>query len=781
MRRPLCLTGLAFVVVLLLGIYMMPEGAQTYDGLDREHLMLIGVVEWKEHKISKGEEVLVVSLGQVVVLNPILINSLENLPETIRETTAKQMMKYCEKNKARLCLPDAGGIEGVLCYPAKEPAMGSVVLMEGKFYAFSHATNPGEFDGADYYRIMQQQGRLMQADCLAQSRDYSIFRERLYACREYLSRLLHACYPEEEASVMGAMLLGEKGTLDTNIKSLYQSNGIIHILAISGLHLSILGMGVYKLLNRLRAPKMVNIILSIALMYCYGMMTGMGVSIVRALVMFGLKLAAPLVGRTYDMLTAMTVAALLILVQQPLYLTHSGFLFSFGAICGIGFLPEISGHLPSSNKCLKALSAGAWVSLATLPVHLCFYYEFPPFSVLLNLVVIPCMGVLLLSGVCVMAAAVFFLPLGRFAALPGIWILAFYERCCEFCMKLPGRRWITGRPEGWRTAAFLGILLFTVFLAKKMKRRHFTAALILAAAVLTLRLPGGLTITVLDVGQGDGICLEVGGRHFLIDGGSSDTKDVDVFRIVPFLKYRGISRLDAVFVTHPDSDHENGIRGMLENYEENGIKIGMLVMPDVAAESKNENYRTLVALAEEEGVPVRLIHAGERMESGRLSLTCLHPAAGYENEDTNAYSTVLCLKYGKFSALFTGDLEGEGEALVTELLCSEQVKTDVEAEKKINGQTDEGDEAANGLTGNITLLKVAHHGSKNSTSEAFLSAVSPGIAVISAGRDNSYGHPHRETLERLEGQGCRIFQTPEAGAVTIRVKGERVRVEKYIK
>lgn len=753
MRRPLCLTGLAFAVVLLLGIYLMPKGAETYDELHREQVTLLGVVEWKEQKNTKNEEVLVVSLGQVIVLNPILTDSLENLPETIRETTARQMIKYCKENRARLCLPGTEGIEGVLCYSEEEPAMGSVVLMEGKFYVFSHGTNPGQFDGADYYRILGQQGRLMQAECLSESRDHSAFRERLYACRKYLSLLLHACYPEKEASVMGAMLLGERGTLDEEVKNLYQYNGIIHILAVSGLHLSVLGMGLYKLLDRLRVSKLVNIILTIIWMYCYGVMTGMGVSILRAFVMFGIKLCAPLVGRTYDMLTAMTVAALLILVRQPLYITHSGFLFSFGAICGIGLMPEASVHLSSKNKFLKALLAGGWVSLATLPVHLCFYYEFPPWSVLLNLIVIPCMGALLASGVAVMAAAAFLLPLGRLAAFPGIWILAFYERCCGFCMKLPGRRLITGRPTGLQTAAFLVILVLAALFAKRMKRGQFAAAVLLAVAVLTLRLPQGLTITFLDVGQGDCICLEEGRRRFLIDGGSSDTDDVDVYRIVPFLKYRGISRLDAVFVTHPDSDHENGIRGMLENYEENGIEIGMLVLPDVARESKNEAYLTLAELAESRGVPVHLIHAGERVESGALSFLCLHPSAGYANEDTNAYSTVLYLRCGRFSALFTGDLEGEGEELVTE---------------RIKGFAQHAD-----------LLKVAHHGSGNSTFEEFLRAVNPRIAVISAGRDNVYGHPHRETLERLVRQGCSIWQTPESGAVTVRVRGGRMMIEGY--
>ena len=761
MRRPLCLMGLAFAAALLLGIYLMPKGAEACDGLDGERILLLGVVEWKEHKISKGEEALVVSLGQVIVLNPILADSLEYLPEKIRGATVKQLKKYCEENKARLCLPGAEGIEGVLCYPEEEPAMGSVVLMEGKFYAFSHATNPGEFDAADYYRISGQQGRLMQADCLSRSRDHSRFRETLYICREYLSMIIHACYPEKEASVMGAMLLGEKGLLDGEVKSLYRHNGIIHILAISGLHLSILGMGLYKLLARLRIPKMIDIILSVTLMYCYGTMTGMGVSVVRALVMFGLNLCASLAGRTYDLLSAVTAAALLILVRQPLYLTHSGFLFSFGAVCGIGFLPEVSGQFPSRNAFLKALSAGAWVSLVTLPVHLCFYYEFPLYSVLLNLLVIPCMGLLLVSGVCVMAVSAVFLPLGRFAALPGIFILAFYEKCCEFCMGLPGQRLVTGRPENWQVVIFLGLLAAAVFFAGKERRGHFWCALFAAVILLTCRMPQDFEITVLDIGQGDCIYLADGqGGHYLIDGGSSDRKEMETYQMIPFLKYRGVSRLDGVFISHSDEDHISGILGLLKDYGETGIEIGCVFLPDLAEESRDEHYLELAALARDRGVPVVFLHDGERLKRGEFMLTCLHPEKSYVNSDANAGSMVLYLTYGSFSALFTGDLEGQGEEQVTERL----------ARMRETG----------GLPERITLLKAAHHGSKNSTKEAFLELVNPRLTLISAGQDNSYGHPHKETLARLEAQGSAVLQTPVSGAVTVKVRGEKVKTTLYL-
>lgn len=771
MRRPLCLLGLAFVAALFLASLLNPRNRKTFDELDKERVAILGIVEGKDHKLSQDRKVSVISLGQVIVLKSdqvknlmqILNYSEKNQPQSVGENTAKQIRNDCEKNRESLCIPGSEDIEGVLCYlDGEEPEIGSFALMEGKFYAFSHAANPGEFDAADYYSTMGQQGRLMQASLLGSDGVRDAFREGLYQCKSYLSLLLRACCPEREATVLGAMLLGEKGLLDEEIKGLYQQNGIVHILAISGLHLSLLGMGVYRFLQWIRMPKAVNIILTVALMYCYGVMTGMGVSVVRALVMFAMKLAAGLFRRSYDLFTAMMTAALLILGGQPLYLFHSGFLFSFGAICGIGFLPAVSTHFPERPKCFKALAAGVWISLSTLPVYLCFYYEFPPYSVLLNLLVIPCMGIVLGSGILTLASGALFLPLGRMAVRPGIAILSLYEKCCEFCVRLPGKRWITGRPADFQVILFLTILAALVFFAKKLKRRQFFAGIAVAMTVLFLRLPAGFEITFLDVGQGDCIYLsEPGGRRILIDGGSSDKSSVEEYQILPFLKYRGVSFLDAVFISHPDSDHENGVRGMLENYEENGIRIGMLVLPDVAEESKNKNYLTLAALAESKGVAVRCIAYGDRVSLGKVMLTCLHPQKGYDNQDTNAYSTVLYLTYGDFSALFTGDLEGDGETLVTDRLSLSE---------RVLSQTKDG----------ITLLKVAHHGSKNSTAEEFLALIKPKIAMISAGRNNSYGHPHRETLERLQKQGCRIYQTPESGALTLRVRRGRVRVEAYL-
>ena len=516
-------------------------------------------------------------------------------------------------------------------------------------------------------------------------------------------------------------------------------------------------MGLYKLLHKCYVPKVVNVSISIAFMCGYGMMTGMGVSLRRALIMFAIHLGSFLCGRTYDMLTAMTVAAVTILLTQPWYLTHSGFLFSFCAICGIGILlPAMEQNLLWDSKWINAVVSGIGISISTLPVYLWFYYEMPPYSVLLNLLVIPGMTVIMVSGVGTLAIAALFLPLGRITAIPGTLLLALYEKCCELCKSLPNHSWISGCPQKWQIICFVLILTVVIMANKYLTKIQFWQGILVALMVLTLRFYDGLEITMVDVGQGDCIYVTDGRTHILIDGGSSDKQAVASYQMLPFLKYRGVAKLDAVFVSHPDSDHENGILEMLDNYEDNGITVDMLLLPDIEESCRNEDYRKLRQLAEEAGIAVQTMKQGDCFGRTKgLFLTCLHPPEQYLNQDTNACSTVLYLQYGNFTALFTGDLEGDGESLLLEELRRRQIQE-------------------------INLLKVAHHGSKNSSSQEFLNLLQPQIALLSAGRDNSYGHPHNETLKRLENCGASCFCTRDYGAITVKVSHRgKIQVEGY--
>ncbi len=758
MRRPVCLIGLAFIVLIRLYLYLHPLPAAELEDANKCGVILTGQVDKKEYRISNNQEILVFYLKEVQVVQP------QTIPSEIKN---------------------------VICYAVdgQEPKMGSYVRVQGKLYAFDGATNPGEFDARRYYQILDIQARIQNTVIVEETASYDRFREGLYRLRTYLSALLDVCFEEKDASIMKAVLLGEKGGLDEETKELYQLSGIIHILSISGLHISIIGMGLFKILHKVRCNKVINVILSIALMYCYGIMTGMSISAYRAIMMFGIHIAAGLFGRTYDMLTAMTIAAISVLLRQPLYLYHSGFLFSFGAILAIGlFIPVVEenfsgqsrtkadlrfcdhksapgGRKPADcvqgiiSRTRRLISPSLAVSIVTLPVYLCFYYEYPLYSLFLNVLLLPGMGLILSDGIFSLLTAMYYLPLGSYAAMPAHFLLAFYEFCCSIVLRLPKSRNILGRPENWQIAVYILILCIAVRYSHKWSRLMFWQWILLALLCITMRYRSGLQITFLDVGQGDCIYLagEKGDRY-LIDGGSSSKSDVGTYQILPFLKEEGADTLDAVFVTHMDIDHYNGLQMLVEEMVQNGVVIENLILPAIGAESRGEAYAELEALALRQGISVHYIHRGETLCRGNIKFTCLHPEKGAEQESNEA-SVVLYLEYGAFSALFTGDLEGSGEEAVRQQLKSLM--------------TEES---------GITVLKVAHHGSRNSTKEAFLETASPKLAIISAGKNNRYGHPHEELLDRLERTGCHIYQTKVGGAVTIRVtqSGRRVRVKTFL-
>lgn len=217
------------------------------------------------------------------------------------------------------------------------------------------------------------------------------------------------------------------------------------------------------------------------------------------------------------------------------------------------------------------------------------------------------------------------------------------------------------------------------------------------------------------------------------------------YRIIPFLKYRGRNVLDYVFITHMDEDHVNGIEELL-GQEIGGIDIGHLVLPDL--ETRDERFGKIEKMAQRRGIPLIYLRRGMVIQAGDLSVKCLYPEKGNAGEEKNESSVVLRLEYQKFSALLTGDLEGRGEETVM----------------KTGGDS-------------VTLLKVAHHGSSNSSGEEFLRTFRPGISVISCGRGNTYGHPHAEVLERLA--GSMILRTDQDGAVTVSTDGENYFVEKF--
>ena len=243
--------------------------------------------------------------------------------------------------------------------------------------------------------------------------------------------------------------------------------------------------------------------------------------------------------------------------------------------------------------------------------------------------------------------------------------------------------------------------------------------------------------------------LETREQVILVDGGSTQIKKLGEQRLEPLLKSRGIRNIDMVFVSHGDQDHISGITWLLE--EDTGIEIGRLFLPFPG--KGEEVYERLESAAEKRGVKTDYICAGDFVQSGKLSLSCLYPYRDTLSSDRNDHSEVLLAEYGDFSMLLMGDLGAEGEAEIAE-------------QWNKNRQ--------------VQILKAGHHGSSTSSSEQFLDTVHPRIAVLSYGKDNSYGHPHPEVIERFDERGIARWATEEQGMITIRTDGEEMEIQGFI-
>ena len=659
---------------------------------------------------------------------------------------------------------------GLLIYVDKGdevPQLGDVICGTGQMEKPESASNPGQFDAAAYYHARGIDYILWPEQISIVSESFS-YQTLLQQFRERWNGIYRQYLPEKDAGVLGAVLLGDKTLLDEEIQDLYQKVGIVHILAISGLHISMIGMGIFELLRRLGAGFRLSSCTAAFLVLSYGVMTGYGPSTERAVIMFLVKMGAVYLGRSYDMLSAVSLSALIIFIRQPLMMTQAGVQFSFAAVLSIGvlwpavrrvFIGEKSFNRTEKGekkgdyglRLAEYMGTSAAVTIGTLPLTACYYGEIPLVSFFLNLAVLPMMELLVPVGLIMGMAGFIFPSASAFLGGSIHFMLAFNNRLCELASQIPMAVWRTGVPP--LALVVLYYMIFIIFIALELFMggrtpgyRKKLRLLLLSCCLILIPFRRMLPMTAfLDVGQGDCIFVRTdSGTTWLVDGGSSDVMDVGQYRIIPFLNYYGEAGVDYACVTHGDEDHLSGIREMLsENL------IGHLVLTRVSA--SDPTCMELAAMASENGADIIYIEAGDCWISGGWEFECIYPDS-QENlsDDKNDSSMVLTLQVGDRNFLLTGDISEKAEAA----LDGEKLKhTDV--------------------------LKVAHHGSGSSSSAEFLEKTGAKLAIISCGENNRYGHPAKETIERLEEAGMDIRITMEEGAVLMVYRYGKFEIRSY--
>ena len=665
-------------------------------------------------------------------------------------------------------------INNVRVFLKKEEELkpGMQIFVKGILKEVEGPTNPGGFDSSQYYACRHIYYFMKKAVLLKKTSTYSGYHQAMLMVKEKCRQILENT-AGKDAPVFEAIVLGEKTGLDPEIRMRYQLAGIVHILAISGLHISILGMGLYKLIKRVGFGIWPAGIFSLAVMLQYGMMTGGSVSTLRAVTMFLIAMGARITGRIYDMPSAVSVTAMMILAESPAYLLDSGFLLSFGCVLGICVASErICALAGAKRKGTKVFCESVALWLVTLPVMLKFFGEASLAGLVLNLAVLPSVVVVLTGGVAAMILGFVSIPTGRVVIFPARVLLFLYERLCELAGRSRWCTWIGGEPEIWQITIYYAILVAVLLIGQYIKesdqtkisrKQHIlriSGIVLLILSILTLGKQSfrysfknqTLQITCLDVGQGDGILIRTpDNKHYLIDGGSSSQSELGRYCLLPALKSMGISCLDGIFISHTDKDHLSGVQELLE-YMEKGlttIRAAYLVLPGWT--EPPEAWTDLASAAQKAGIKTVTGNAGNIIRSGAAAFEILWPESTARGKDVNEEAMVMELTYGDFRMLFTGDIGAD-------------------TEKKL---------LSAGCLNDIDCLKVGHHGSGYSSSEEFLKKVKPELSIISCSSTNTYGHPSPETVKRLKDCGSQIEYTMKNGAIILETNGKNLRIRRF--
>ena len=662
---------------------------------------------------------------------------------------------------------------------------GRKISCTGSFEAFDGELNPGQFDAASYYKNEGYTG-ILNAENIRIVKEEESFSPDIYLHRLNLaiSDKYKKILGDKNAGSLSAMVLGDKRGLDEEIKELYQENSISHLLSISGLHISLLGGAVFLFLRRLKVSFRFPLIASSIILIIYGAFTGFSVSTSRAVIMMSVLFISFVIGKSYDLPSGLALAALILIVINHRAIYQSGFLLSFFAVIGIFYImPELlyifkvdiyhkKGIIKGLHLFLASIISSISILLATLPIVLNNFYEVSLTGIILNIIVIPLMSLVVITGLLGGFVALVSELLGSFILGITHYILNLYTLLCRLGDRLTCLRLIIGKPDKWQIVLYY-LILVIVFYLLALKRREnkleslknnlsedyntskriaITGLMTFTSFLIIAYKPREFSINMLDIGQGDCFVVNDGNNDIYIsDCGSTTVQNVGKTRLLPFLKSKGWGKVDTIFISHMDKDHVNGVNDLLKCAE---ITIGRII---ISASYKSDKLNCaeleeLKELAKMRDIKLFYMKKGDEIVGKDISFRCIYPTGEEDIEDQNEASIVMRMDYKGLSMLFTGDIAGS-------------------TEEKIIDSSDED-------ILDCDILKVCHHGSKNSSTDDFLKKVNPKLYLISCGLMNRYGHPHRDALSRMTEEGGRILRTDHMGGTQIKLADGKLIITK---
>ncbi len=644
--------------------------------------------------------------------------------------------------------------------------IGDTLTGKGIFHVIGKKRNPGDFNFKSFYQRKNIYGRIyldnIQPPEIQPGRSISAW-QIIEACRSYIRVVFYEKIGGRAASLLQALILGDKTEIDPEVTTAFADIGVIHVLAVSGLHVGYVLIILMSISRILRIPWGWDRLAIILGLVIFVILTGAKPSVSRAALMTGLYILAPVVNRTVSISNIIGLAAFFILIIKPLSIHDLGFLLSFTAVISIVYFYQLFEKLlpvklrisQIKNNFVKYTWALFLVSLAaqigTLPLTIYYFHRLPVIALAANVIIVPVIGLLVALGF----ALLFFswIPWIGWALGNCLWLIA------EFIIGLTGL--FAKIPYGAIDVSFPGLPAVLIFLAVILiaelaaRTNQWPKIVIVGLLIVNIVIwkwaveKYNLDILYLNVGQGDAIIIQFpGGETMLIDGSYRyHERDMGKMVILPATRYLGIKRFDYLVMTHPHNDHIGGLISVIESFEVSEIW-------DIKSSYNSRAYNTIHDLISTRDIVCKYPANGDIFridDQTAIQIFCPPRRQKLIGNNINNNSIVFRLIYGDMKFLFTGDLEYEGEQRLMEM--------------------NSGFRSA--------VLKVAHHGSITSTSPAFLDAVSPDYAVISVGAGNKFGHPSPQTLQRLEQVTEKTWRTDLDQAVWLRSDGRKIAVVEW--
>ena len=734
-KHPVLVILALYCILLNLLLVQKPEWGDAFFGWQKREALLLEAIDDSDEYI-----------GKIVSLSPGRYGMTAVVKASLLSLTTVRLMVYLPKDTPLL--------------------VGDTVCLKGKASLPSIATNPGQFDQKSYARVhkIDMYLRPTEAECLERQSNRSVF-YWLWCSRDAVNAKIRTIYKSPYSGVIAAMLTGDRSILEEEEEELFSQAGISHIIAISGLHLSVL-ISVLERKNKKGMTSRRKRRIIEGVIWLYALWTGGSVATLRSALMVSIRYEAPFVSRKPDPINTMASAVLLQLLFQPILWKSAAFWLSYGTLIGLKIGTVFFLRIRRSMKQLilpmpvyKKLSPYFGILLVTYPLMRWFFDHASVFSFLINLWVIPCMQLLIPFAILSVGLSFIGPAWGAgFASLCQL-LLKSFEWGSRIIVnmeeKLIPSALVWGKPEIYQIVLYYGILLALFFLlSKKDTETTITTQRIILTGVfilmsLYLILPSHRwRVTFLDVGQGDAAVIEWEGKVILIDAGPSYKKV-----ILPYLEMRGITSIDLAILSHPDKDHTEGLSLLAKDGK---IPVKTLLLADQQAQETPER-QALEQLLQEAGTDIQKVKAGEQRSfwsfGKELTVDVVFPDKEYDS--TNASSLTVLVRFFGNTFLFTGDIEAAGEQTITELYPEELFQD--------------------------CIVKAAHHGSDTSSSEPFLVLTKPSLYVISCGRNNSYGHPSKHVLSRLEENHIPYRITARNGAVYLQGFGRKRHYYTFLK